>query len=111
MPTVQRKPPSQNVKKTDPFYLSVPWRNLTLLVRNEEPLCAYCKLKGRITASELTDHFKPRRLFPELQLVRSNMKGCCHECHNLKRAWEKGIFTRDQFELEILNFIQSLKTN
>jgi 5-methylcytosine-specific restriction endonuclease McrA len=82
---------------------------LTELVRQEEPLCVYCKIKNRVTAAALTDHFKPRRVFPELQLVRSNMRPSCHECHNKKRNWESGIATREQFEKEIDNFIQSLK--
>lgn len=75
----------------------------------EEPLCFYCQVRNRITAASIGDHFKPRRVYPELSLVRSNIKPCCNECHNKKRNWESGIATREQFEKEIGNFIESLK--
>jgi 5-methylcytosine-specific restriction endonuclease McrA len=109
MPTVQRKKPQQYTKVTDDFYFSSPWRSLRRITLTEEPLCYYCQMKGIITAATIADHFKPRRIFPELQLVRVNIKPSCDPCHNIKRVFERGIATREQFEKEIGTFIQSIK--
>lgn len=108
MPTVQRKKPQQYTKTTDEFYASMEWRNLRRIILTEDPLCYYCSLSRIVTAATILDHFKPRRIFPELSLVRANLKPCCDPHHNLKRVWERTIATKEQFEKEIANFIQSI---
>lgn len=106
MPFVQRKKPTQFTQQSSDFYHTMEWRNFSILVRQEDPLCYYCQMRGIIRAATLADHVKPRRLFPALQLVRSNVKPCCDPCHNLKRSWERTIATQEQFEKEFPVFIQ-----
>ena len=108
MPTVQRKKPQQLSKKTDEFYFTRAWRDLRFSVLSEEPLCYYCQLKGHIRAANIGDHYRPRRIFPELSLVQSNIKPACSTCHDIKRQWESKIATREQFESQIGNFILSI---
>jgi 5-methylcytosine-specific restriction protein A len=108
MPTVQRKKPQQYIKKTDDFYFTREWRSLRKLTLTEEPICYYCQLKNIITAATIGDHYKPRRIFPELSLHRPNIRPSCDPCHNIKRNWESRIDTREQFEREIDNFINSI---
>lgn len=108
MPTVQRKPPSQYTKQTDPFYLSKEWRSARHAHLVENPLCFYCQLTHIITVATLVDHFKPKRLFPELALVREFFRSSCDHHHNLKRVFERKIATREQFEREIGTFIKSI---
>jgi 5-methylcytosine-specific restriction endonuclease McrA len=109
MPTVQRKKPQQYTKKTDDFYFTREWRDLRFSVLSEDPLCYYCKLINHVRAATIGDHFRPRRVFPELSLHKANIKPSCDPCHNIKRKWESKIATREQFEREISNFIESLK--
>jgi 5-methylcytosine-specific restriction endonuclease McrA len=78
------------------------------MVLTEEPLCYYCSLKNIVTAANIGDHFRPKRIFPELSLHRPNIKPCCNECHNKKRNWESKIATREQFERNIDSFIKSI---
>lgn len=109
MPTVQRKKPQQYTKTPDPFYHSKEWKSARRSHLMQNPLCFYSQLNGVIDAATLVDHFRPRRLFPELSLDPSNFRSSNDEMHNKKRVWERGIATREQFEKEIGNFIESLK--
>jgi 5-methylcytosine-specific restriction endonuclease McrA len=99
----------QSEKKTDPFYHSPSWRKLRALILSIDPLCYYCTLKGIIRLATIGDHFRPRKLYPELALVQENIKPCCDHCHNVKRAFEKTIGSVALFEERIGNFIKSLK--
>lgn len=111
MPTLNKpkrpwnNPPSksnQNDKETDRFYLSTYWRKLTKHHRRAHPCCQYCDAKGLVTACTLTDHYLPRRLFPELEHTESNFRSSCDPCHNRKRRLEAG-----QSRGTILNKLQS----
>jgi 5-methylcytosine-specific restriction endonuclease McrA len=108
MPTVQRKKPQQLTKKTDDFYFTREWRSLRFSVLSEDPTCYYCKLKGIVTPATIGDHYRPKRVFPELSLHKTNIKPSCDPCHNIKRNWESKIATREQFEREIELFIKSI---
>lgn len=108
MPTVQRKKPQQYTKESDPFYHSTAWRSMRRIVLTEEPLCYYCHMTGYVRPAHLVDHFRPRRLFPELSFVRINLRPSCNRCHNKKRVWERSIATREQFEREIGSCIEKL---
>jgi 5-methylcytosine-specific restriction endonuclease McrA len=113
MPTVNKiqrpwlSPPKEEAH--DSFYNSRQWRKLRALVLTEDPLCYYCRLIGKVVLATIGDHYKPKKLFPDLALDRENIKGCCDYHHQVKRNWEKGISTRDQFELFICSFIEKLK--
>lgn len=104
-----RKAESQSEKATDKFYLSTPWRKLRAYVLAEDPLCYYCQHAGLRRLATIGDHFRPRRLFPELELVRENIKGSCDHHHNQKRQWESKIGSREQFDRTIHELLTKFK--
>lgn len=108
MPFVQRKPPQQYTKQRDTFYDSPVWRSERKEQLTHHPLCFYCQLKGIVTAANTNDHFKPKRIYPELSLDRNNYRSSCKPCHDSKRQWESTIATREQFEANIESFIKSI---
>jgi 5-methylcytosine-specific restriction endonuclease McrA len=93
-----KKSETQSEKKTDPFYHSPLWRKLRAVVLAEDPLCYYCLLSGLRRLATIGDHFRPRKIYPELSLDKTNIKGSCDNHHNTKRQFEKGISSREQFE-------------
>jgi hypothetical protein len=105
-PWVKKNPPA----KKDPFYMSKPWKQLRLTVLAEDPLCYYCKLCNVTRMAKIGDHFRPKKLFPELALERENIKGCCDYHHYVKALFERGIGSREVFEANIDGFLQRLKT-
>lgn len=72
----------------DPFYYSKPWRRMRAIVLREEPFC-WC---GCGQPSNTVDHKKERATHPELELVRSNLRGAFRNCHNRRTAAESGAF-------------------
>lgn len=114
MPSVQKisrpwiqKAPTQSEKAKDKFYDSSVWRKTRLFHYTQNPICFYCELSGRkhIPLVAYIDHFRPRRLYPELSLDGSNLRTSCSETHNIKRNWEKGIGSKEQFERMIPELI------
>lgn len=108
MPSVQkinrpwiRKAESQSEKATDKFYHSTIWRKTRSYHLSLNPLCFYCLLSGMRHFGNICDHYRPRKLYPELALDGDNFRTCCDHTHNIKRAFEKGIGSREQFEREI----------
>ena len=105
MPTVNRiQRPWLNYKKEekvhDSFYTSAPWRKLRAYVLTINPLCWYCNLSGNKTPAVIGDHYRPKRLYPDLSLEEQNIRPCCDTCHQIKRGWEKTILSQKQFEEE-----------
>lgn len=76
------KRPSDRTKKVDPFYLSAEWRKTRKRVLRRDVMCVECSER----LSSHCDHIKPRRLFPELSLDESNLRGLCESCHNTRSA-------------------------
>jgi 5-methylcytosine-specific restriction endonuclease McrA len=105
-PWIKKNPPA----KKDPFYMSRPWKELRLSVLAEDPLCYYCKMSGVTRLGNIADHFRPKKLFPELSLTRENIKGCCDYHHYIKTVFERGLGGREAFEANIEGFLQRLKT-
>lgn len=108
MPTVQRKKPQQYTKEPDKFYHSSVWRSLRHMHLSVNPVCFYSKLKGIIAAANTVDHYRPRRVFPELSTDPENLRSSTKEMHDKKRQWESTIATREQFEAQIDSFIKSI---
>lgn len=98
-----RKAETQSEKRTDKFYLSTIWRKARAYHLALNPICYYCSLSGRkhIPTVAIVDHFRPRKLFPELELDGDNLRTSCDHSHNVKRNWEKGIGSKEQFERDI----------
>jgi 5-methylcytosine-specific restriction endonuclease McrA len=104
-----KKAETQSEKKTDKFYHSSSWRKLRAYILACEPLCYYCQLSGQKRLATIGDHFRPRKLFPELQLIHSNIKGSCDHHHNQKRNWESKQASKEQFERNIEAFLNKMR--
>lgn len=68
------------------FYNSTPWKKKRAVFLKENPLCAYCKLKGRYVLANVVDHIVDIQDRPELRLESSNFRSLCITCHNTKTA-------------------------
>lgn len=76
---------------TDAFLNTYEWRKLRMVVlKKRGPRCECC---GATPSDGKTvihvDHIKPRRKFPELALVESNLQVLCHECNHGKGNWDE----------------------
>lgn len=84
----QRKQP---VIAGDEFLASVAWRKLRMEVITERG--ARCECCGATPADGTTvihvDHVKPRRLWPGLALVKSNLQVLCEACNHGKGNWDQ----------------------
>ena len=73
---------AEGARTADPFYLTPAWRRLRAEVLKRDLLCVLCNTNRATHA----DHIKPRRLFPQLELAASNIRGLCTSCHNSRSA-------------------------
>lgn len=71
------------------FYHMAAWTRKSLAFRKDHPLCELCKIEGRITPSEMTDHIVPINQGGD-PWDESNMQALCKRHHNQKSAREKG---------------------
>lgn len=60
------------------------WRKLSKQVCTEEPTC-WLRLPGCTGRSTTGDHIIPMCVRPDLALVRSNVRGACKPCNDLRR--------------------------
>ncbi|MBR6113795.1 MAG: HNH endonuclease [Oscillospiraceae bacterium] len=59
------------------------------ILKRDHYFCRECLKYGRRRDATMVHHIKPRRDYPELALVDSNLISLCDECHN-KMHPEKG---------------------
>jgi len=64
------------------------WRRLRARVLTEQPLCADCAKRNRITAATQVDHVDGDPSNNE----RHNLQGLCASCHSSKTNREQGGF-------------------
>ena len=57
------------------------WRKLSVRFRKHNPLCAKCKVSGRIEPAKDVHHIKPISTHPELRLDWDNLMSLCRQCH------------------------------
>lgn len=80
-------------KQTDPFYTSGPWLRVRGLALGRDcGLCVWCREAGRFARDRrgrrvpvlatLVHHIKPRKEYPELELVLENLVSLCDRCHD-----------------------------
>lgn len=58
------------------------WTKTSKLFLQHNPLCAFCLLRGAITAATVTDHIKPHGGDMTLFWQRENWQALCSRCHN-----------------------------
>jgi 5-methylcytosine-specific restriction endonuclease McrA len=111
MPTVHRivKKDSSARSKGDNFYQSPAWKRLRAehYAFPDHALCYYCNMSGIVRLGPICDHYRPRRLFPELQYEYHNLVSACPHCDSKKRLFEKTVATREQFNAGIDEFIKN----
>ena len=64
------------------------WGKIRKRILRRDPLCVYCKAKGRVSASVEVDHIVP--LAQGGTDDDENLCGTCHSCHAEKSARERG---------------------
>jgi 5-methylcytosine-specific restriction endonuclease McrA len=70
-------------KELDQMRRTHAWRKLSEQVRREEPTCRL-GLPGCTGVSEVSDHIIPASQAPDLFLERSNVRGSCKHCNDLR---------------------------
>lgn len=59
------------------------WRELAKRAAREEPRC-WLRLDGCTIRSTTGDHVIPVSMRPDLALIRSNVRGACRHCNELR---------------------------
>ena len=74
-------------------YKTAAWESIRARQLSSEPLCAACKLGGRITAASHVDHVFPWQVIGPHAFTLNLWQSLCPECHGVKSGLEKrGIF-------------------
>lgn len=74
-------------------YKSKAWAAIRARQLSREPLCAACKLDGRITQANHVDHVFPWAVIGAQAFTRNLFQSLCPECHGIKSGLEKrGVF-------------------
>lgn len=77
-------------KKVDAFYSSYEWRKLRYAaIKLCGGKCMACGRSPYDGAVLHVDHIKPRRKYPELALVLSNLQVLCNICNHGKGNWDE----------------------
>lgn len=75
---------------TDDFLSTYQWRRLRMEVLIEQGRrCQCCGATPDNGVVMHVDHIKPRRLFPELALEKSNLQVLCEVCNHGKGNWDQ----------------------
>ena len=81
-------------EKRNKFYASKQWRELRILILNDNPLCVKCLEKDILTPAIDVDHIKPLATNGELCLDSDNLQPLCKRCHNLKTKDELTFYNK-----------------
>jgi 5-methylcytosine-specific restriction endonuclease McrA len=74
---------------SDDFLKSYEWRKLRMEVLIEQGRrCACCGATPQDGRCVHVDHIKPRRVFPELALEKTNLQVLCEDCNHGKGNWD-----------------------
>lgn len=63
-------------------YNSHRWRQDRKRFLRKNPLCVFCKQRGKIVAATVVDHIEPHKGDMKLFWNKSNWQGLCKTCHN-----------------------------
>ena len=71
------------------FYTSSEWQRLRKnVIAENDGRCCMCGKKIRKDFDTTVDHIKPRSLYPELSLVKENLRVLCRSCNSSKGSSE-----------------------
>ena len=91
-------------KQTDPFYSTGAWRRARQEALDRDcGLCVWCRDAGRYARDRrgrrvpvlatMVHHVKPRKEYPELELVLDNLVSLCDKCHDDAHPEKRGAAT------------------
>jgi len=83
-------PPIAN-RSRDPFYHTARWTRESRAFRQQNPLCAHCRINGFIVPSEVTDHKVPKNVCKD-PWDKNNWEAICKKCHAKKGPTDKKHF-------------------
>lgn len=80
-------------KERDPFYGTSAWLGARQqALDRDHGLCVWCRKAGRYTIdrhgrrlpvlADMVHHIRPRKEYPELELVLDNLVSLCNKCHD-----------------------------
>lgn len=61
------------------------WAKASLSFRKRNPLCQYCEMEGRVTATDLVDHLYPHRTYDGVFWLKHWWVASCTECHSVMK--------------------------
>jgi 5-methylcytosine-specific restriction protein A len=70
------------------LYKSKAWLQLRALKLANDPLCEYCKARGKATPAREVDHWRAVITHPHLALEYDNLRAACTPCHSSKTRAE-----------------------
>ena len=70
------------------FYDRPAWKKLRRIQLMHEPLCRYCKSRGRVVGATQVDHKKPISK-GGAPLDIENLQSLCRSCHSVKTSSDK----------------------
>lgn len=77
----------------DALYKSAVWHRIRVRQLSVAPLCAACKLAGRITQGEHVDHVAPWKSLGDWAFTIGPFQTLCGPCHSVKTGLEhRGVF-------------------
>ena len=81
--------PDLDFARSDEFLRSYPWRVLRMRVLTKYGgRCQACGATAQDGVRIQVDHIKPRRDYPALALVESNLQVLCEDCNHGKSNWD-----------------------
>lgn len=82
-----------NDSKLHRLYNNRRWHKLRWMQLSREPLCVYCKDKGRLTPATVADHKVRHHGDEELFFDLKNLQSLCKTCHDStkKKLEESGV--------------------
>jgi 5-methylcytosine-specific restriction protein A len=67
------------------WYKTTRWKTLRLARLQADPLCAFCKRDGRVTAATVVDHVHPHRGDERRFFDFGNTQSLCKPCHDREK--------------------------
>ena len=99
----RRENGSPRDKVQDKYYKSPLWRIQRKAFLREEPACRVCRIYDGIPrVAKVLDHFRPRRLWPELEDDQGNWCPMCDAHHAKKSGMETRCKSKEDWEKVVL---------
>ena len=96
--------PKRDLEDNKGFYTSYAWRQIRKAVMSREHLCRVCWMHNDHLPREadMVDHFRPRRLWPNMEMSPHNLVPMCNKCHAKKSGRERVVHTQSEWTEKVL---------